>query len=111
MAKRGGGDLWQVLGVIGVVALMAYAVSGRGKNNSPLLPDAIEDPIDRVVAKLNQMFGEQWVTAGLNYLQSQMALAMPGAAAFVNAVHWVEQNYVGQPGPVKKQAALQMLNA
>ena len=110
MAKRGGGDLWQVLGVIGVVALMAYAVSGRGKNNSSLLPDAIEDPIDRVVAKLNQMFGERWVTAGLNYLQSQMALAMPGAATFVNAVHWVEQNYAGQPGPVKKQAALQMLN-
>ena len=97
--------------MIGVVALMAYAVSGRGKNNSSLLPDAIEDQIDRVVAKLNQMFGERWVTAGLNYLQSRMALAMPGAAAFVNAVHWVEQNYAGQPGPVKKQAALQMLNA
>lgn len=111
MAKSGDGDLWKVLAVLGGVALMAYAVSGRGKNNSALLPDAVEDPIDRVVAKLNEIFGERWVTAGLNYLQSRMALAMPGAAAFVDVVHWVERNHAGQPGHVKKQAALQLLNA
>jgi hypothetical protein len=89
---------------------MAYIVSGKGKNNSSLLPDAIEDRIDRVVAQLNHLFGEQWVNAGLDYLQSRMALAMPGAAAFVNAVHWVEQHHRGQSGPMKKQAALRRLN-
>jgi hypothetical protein len=111
MAKRGSGDAWTVLAFIGGVALLTYLASGKGKNNSPFIPDALEDQIDGVVEALNSMFGQHWVNVALNYVQSQMALAMPGAAALVNAVHWVERNYRGQPGAIKKQAALQALSA
>ena len=111
MAKRGGGDAGKVLLLLGSAALVAYLIGGRGKNNSPLLPDAIDDPIDRVVGALHNMFGQRWVNVALNYLQTQMELAMPGTAAFVKAVHWAEQNYGRHPGAFKKQAALRVLRA
>lgn len=109
MAKKGGGDVGQVLLVLGGVALLAYLIGGKGKNNSPLLPDFIDDPIDRVVAALNNMFGQHWVNLALTYVQAQMELAMPGAAALVNAVHWAERNYAGQPGAIKRRAARRKL--
>lgn len=113
MAKRGGGDAGTALLLISSVALLAYLVGGRGKANSPLLPDHIEDRIDRVVAALNQMFGKYWVTVALNVLQRQIELAMPGAAAVVNAVYRAERYYVGQAGAAKKkkQAAKRALGA
>jgi hypothetical protein len=111
MARRGGGEAGKVLLAVGGVILLAWLVGGRGKDNSPLLPAAIEDPMDRVLAALNNMFGHEWVDRGLNYLQTQLELAMPGAAAFVKAAYWAEQNYRGQAGAVKKQAALRALRA
>jgi hypothetical protein len=91
------------------VVLLAYLLGGREKNNSLLIPDTIEDRIDRVVAALNQKFGKHWVNLALNFLQQQMELTMPGAAALVNAVYRAEQYYGGQAGAFKKQAALRSL--
>ncbi|HEX8321820.1 hypothetical protein [Longimicrobium sp.] len=116
MAKKGGGgDVLEALGyvalTVGAVWGLSYLVSGRATNNSPLVPDALENRIDEVVETLNNVFGHRWVTASLDYLQSRMALAMPGAAAFVNAVHWAEQHYGGYAGATKKQAALGALRS
>jgi len=113
MAKRGGDDGW-VLGallVAGVGALVyAYAKSGRGENNSPVIVDAIEDPIDRVVAALNQLVGRNWVNYGLDYLQARIERTMPGVAGLVNVVLWAEQAHRQFPGSgaAKKQAALRL---
>ena len=113
MAKRGGDDGW-VLGALllaGVGTLVyAYTKSGRGENNSPLILDAIEDPIDRVVAALNQIVGRNWVNYGLDYLQARIERTMPGVAGLVNAVLWAEQAYRQTPGAgsAKKQAALRL---
>ena len=107
MAKRGGDNALVALGVtalLGFVA-MAYLKTGRGQINSPLVPDRIEDPIDRVVATLNNIFGRKWVTAGLNALQAQLHVTLPGMASLVDAVYWAEQNYGHLAGAAKKQLA------
>jgi hypothetical protein len=108
MAKRGGDNGLLILGaslLVGWVAL-SWLKTGRGENNSPLIPDAIEDPIDRVVATLNNIFGQRWVTAGLNALQAQLQVAMPGVAGLVDAVYQAEQNYGYLTGAGKKQVAV-----
>jgi hypothetical protein len=115
MAKTGGDNAWKIL-VTGVLFLGAfwyldYMNSGEGENNSPYVPDAIENRLDRVVAALNQQFGKYWVNTALFFLQRQIELAFPGAAALVSAAHWAERNHAGQPGFIKKQAALRMLGA
>jgi hypothetical protein len=116
MAKKGvDGNVVQALGYaavfVGAFWALSYFTSGRGKNNSPFVPDAIENRLDDVVEALNKMFGHHWVNLALNHLQSQLALAVPGAAAVVNAVHWAERTYWGQSGAIKKQAALSALGA
>lgn len=110
MARRGGGDdLVKAVGV-GIVILgafwgLSYLQRGRGQDNSPLVPDFIEDPIDRVVAGLNNAFGHQWVTRALNVLQAHIERTMPEVAGLVSVVHRAEQAYRQHAGSVKKQAA------
>lgn len=111
MAKRGGGDAGKLLLLLGGAALLVYLLGGRGKDDSLLLPDSIEDRIDRVVAALNQRFGKRWVDVALDVLQHQVQLAMPGAAALVSAVYRAERYYAGRAGAVKKQAAKRALGA
>lgn len=107
MAKRGGGDgwIWGVVLFAGAAALYAYTKTGRGTENSPLLPDAVEGPIDRVVESLNRAFGDRWVTLGLNAVQSYIERTMPAAVWLVNAVYRAEQGYGPKAGAAKKQAA------
>lgn len=108
MAKRSDGDVWKVLGVLLAVVGLIYLQTGRGKDNAPLIPDALEDPMDRVVSALNQRFGHPWVTMGLDVLQAYIQGTMPGAVSLVNAVYRAEQLYghsVGMSG-TKKQAAM-----
>lgn len=108
MAKRGSSDGWVVLGLSVLVGwvVLSYAKSGMGKNNSPLIPDFVEDPIDNVVGTLNNIFGQNWVTAGIHSLQAQFRLAMPAVAAVVDVVYWVEQHYGHLTGGAKKQLAI-----
>jgi hypothetical protein len=107
MAKQVGfgKDLLAVAMAIGGTVLLVYALSGRNEQNSPLIPDAIEDPIDRVVAALNQKFGAQWVGYGLDALQNYIQKAMPQVAHLVGLVLAAEQVYRQFPnsGPTKKQ--------
>ena len=107
MAKRGGDNALVALGVTALLGFMAvaYLKTGRGQSNSPLVPDRLEDPIDKVVATLNNIFGRRWVTAGLNALQTQLHVALPGMSSLVDAVYWVEQNYGHLAGAAKKQHA------
>jgi hypothetical protein len=109
MARRGGGDeALKVVGAVAVGALLLWLISGRGKNNSLFIPDAIEDRIDRLVEVFNGAFGQRWVDAGLNALQAHIERTMPQLAALVNAVYWVEKQYRFYPnaGATKKAAIL-----
>lgn len=116
MARKSGGEGWAVLGVLGVFLGLAYLISGRGQNNSPLVPDALEDQIDLAVDSLNQRFGHQWVTLGLDELQGHLEKTYPQIAWLVYALLAVEQQSVSWPlmtklmlSQTKKQAALRML--
>lgn len=111
MAKRGGGDAGTVLFAIGGVVLLAWLLSGRGKQNSPLVPDAIENQLDRLVDALNGKFGHRWVAYGLDFLQAYLQRALPGPAGLLNTVLWVEQTYAHLPGSAKKQLAIDALRA
>jgi hypothetical protein len=108
MAKRGGdGGVTVALGLLLAVSVYAYVKSGRGKANSWLIPDAVEDPIDRVIEALNQKFGHKWVNFGLNAVQIYIERTIPGAAALVNGVFRAEQvyNHYLRAGGAKKQYA------
>jgi hypothetical protein len=111
MAKRGGIDGGKILAMMGGVALLAWLLSGRGKQNSPFIPDAIENQLDRVVETLNQRFGHRWVTYGMDALQTYLQRAFPVPAALLNAILWVEQNYVHLNGSAKRQIAVNALRA
>lgn len=109
MAKRGGGDGGKVLVTIGVVVLLAWLLSGRGKRNASLVPDSIENELDRMVEALNRKFGHRWVTLGLDTLQTYLQRTFPGPAGLLNTVLWVEQNYAQLAGSAKKQLAVNTL--
>jgi hypothetical protein len=110
MAKSGGNDGWKVaLLFAGAFVGLAILTGGRGEQNSPLVPDILEDQIDRAVAGLNRIFGRQWVNNRLDYLQAQLELAMPGVAALVSVLHWAEQQFGPRAGAAKKQAAIRLL--
>ncbi|HEU0054394.1 MAG TPA: hypothetical protein VFQ39_14500 [Longimicrobium sp.] len=107
MAKQGVDPL-KVVGAVLVGALLLYLVGGRGKNNSLLIPDSIEDRIDWLISVLNDAFGHQWVNLGLDALQTHIEQAMPQLASLVNAVYWVEKQsrtYL-LTGTAKKAAVL-----
>jgi hypothetical protein len=111
MAKRGGGDLERVLFAVGGVVLLAWLLNGRGKQNSSLVPDAIENQLDRLVDALNKKFGHRWVTAGLDLLQDYLQRALPGLAGLLNTVLWIEKTNPQLPGSAKKQLAIKALRA
>lgn len=110
MAKNGGGG-WVVVVLLAALGI-AYLSTGRGEQNSPLIPDSIEGKIDLVVKALNDHFGHQWVNYGLDALQSYLQRAFPQVAAFVYVVYEVEQlsknNFNAMGGPAKQQLAAQM---
>jgi hypothetical protein len=115
MARKSSGEGWALVGVVGAFIGLAWLLSGRGQNNSPLVPDALEDQIDLAVESLNQQFGHQWVTLGLDKLQGHLEKTYPQIAWLVHALLAVEQqsiNWQLMPklamGQTKKQAALRM---
>lgn len=106
MAGKGDSDLWKVAGAIALGGLFIYLATSRGKNNSPFLPDAIEDRINRLVAVLNEAFGQRWVNAGLDALQRYIEQTMPQLTGLLKLVFWVERNYGFVSGAAKKAAVL-----
>ena len=109
MAKKGDGGGGWILLLLAAAGLI-YLTSGRGEDDSPQIPNELEDQIDFVVAALNERFGHQWVTFGLDVLQAHLERAFPQVAALVHAVYSAEQAYRHMPkaGYAKKQAAVRM---
>lgn len=115
MARKSSGEGWALLGLVGAFIGLAWLVSGRGQNNSPIVPDALEDQIDLAVDSLNQRFGHQWVTLGLDQLQAHLEKTYPQIAWLVYALLSVEQQAINWPlttklamSQTKKQAAIRM---
>jgi hypothetical protein len=115
MARKSSGEGWALLGLVGVFFGLAWLASGRGQNNSPLVPDALEDQIDLAVDSLNQQFGHQWVTLGLDKLQGHLEKTYPQIAWLVYTLLAVEQQSINWQlmtklamSQAKKQAAVRM---
>lgn len=106
MANKGGGEGWVLLGLIGAFVGLAWLTGGRGQNNSPLIPDSLEDQIDLAVDSLNKHFDHQWVNFGLNALQTYLERTQPQVAWLVRVLYAVEQQSKGWP-PMTKQAKSQ----
>jgi hypothetical protein len=93
MAKKNNDDWWKILLFVGGGALLLYyAQAGRGEdNNAALIPDSLEDRIDRVVAKLNNQFGQRWVTLSFDLLSSYLKSVLPtDVVRLVGVIHQVE---------------------
>lgn len=87
-----------VIGIVGAVAMaglaaaLYYLKSGVGEADAALIPNAIEDRIDRVIAALNQRFGKQWVDRRLGELQTVIAASLPTPlVGLVDVVYQVER--------------------
>jgi hypothetical protein len=113
MARKSSGEGWILFGIAFVS--LAWLISGRGQNNSPLVPDALEDQIDFAVDSLNKQFGPQWVTLGLDRLQAHLESTYPQIAWLVygllaveqQSIHWLPMTRLAL-SQTKKQAALRM---
>jgi hypothetical protein len=80
-----------VLTLVGV-GVYIYVSTGRGRKDSPLVPNVIEERIDRLVEWLNTRFGKQWMDQRLDTVQTALSAAMPfPATALVGVVHQVER--------------------
>lgn len=93
MAKKKNDDWLKVLLFIGGGALLLYyAQAGRGEeNNAALIPDSLEDNIDRVVARLNGRFGQAWVDRSLDVLSSYLKTVLPSnVVVLVSIISQVE---------------------
>jgi hypothetical protein len=112
MAKRNNDDWWKVLLFMGGGALVLYYTqTGRGEeNNAALIPDSLEDRIDRVVARFNSRFGQVWVDRSFDMLSSYLKTVLPSdVVALVSVVYQVELKAARQIGMTryqKQQAAV-----
>lgn len=94
--RNGSGGGFAALLVGGVVVvgglLLHYLTSGVGEDDASLIPNAIEDRLDRVVDALNRRFGKQWVQYGIDTLRSGLASLLPQPMVqLVSVVQQVEQ--------------------
>lgn len=90
----GGGLVALLVGGVVVAGglLLHYLTSGVGEDDASLIPNAIEDRLDRVVDALNRRFGKQWVQYGIDTLRSGLASMLPQPMVqLVSVVHQVEQ--------------------
>lgn len=84
--------------------LLYYLKDGAGsERNAALLPDEIEDNLDRVVDELNRLFGRRWVDRGIAALEKSLSAILPTpVVALVSVVHETEkwaarQRTMGRP--------------
>lgn len=94
--RNGSGGGLAALLVGGVVVagglLLHYLTSGVGEDDASLIPNAIEDRLDRVVDALNLRFGKQWVQYGIDTLRSGLASMLPQPMVqLVSVVQQVEK--------------------
>lgn len=93
--SSGGGIAGWLLGGAAVAAggvLLYYLTSGVGDDDASLIPNSIEERLDRVIFALNRRFGKQWVQYGIDALRSGLASVLPQPLVqLVAVVHQVEE--------------------
>jgi hypothetical protein len=71
--------------------LLYYLRAGSGNKDASLIPNAVEDRIDKVVEALNHKFGKRWVNRGVTTLQAGLSTVLPAPlVGLVEVVHRVE---------------------
>lgn len=114
MAKNSGGGGWGLLGLVAGILALAWLKTGRDGQDSPFVPNAIEDRLDLLVATLNKEFDHQWVTYGLDFLQARLERMLPPQVTILlNVAFEAEQLSRHRPmtGPQKRQYAAQRARA
>ena len=98
-ARRGGnegGISWGQVAAIGAAGIatgvLLYVKTGAGsEKNAALIPDAIEDPIDKIVDALNREVGRNWGNFALSVLEKTLENALPPEiVALVKVIHKAE---------------------
>jgi len=101
MAKKSNGNStgWKVAAgvLLGGLALYYIKAGAGSEHNAALIPDAIEDQLDRVVDALNRKFGRTWVKSRLATLEQGLSSMLPTPlVALVSVVQQTEQWAEGQ---------------
>lgn len=110
--SKGGSDGLKLLAGLGFVYLLYKATGLRGQN-SPFIPDAIEDQIDRAIGLLDRSFGKEWVDHGLNAVEqlvrANFDAVAPGLAQVIYSAEEVGRQ-LQLSGWEKKQRAVRQLS-
>lgn len=108
-----GGDTLKFLAALAGGLFLLYKVTGLRNQNSPFIPDAIEDQIDSAVAALDRAFGKRWVDQGLNRVEQMVRASLnataPGLAEAIFAAEQVGRQ-TGMSGLQKRQHAIRRLS-
>jgi ABC-type xylose transport system substrate-binding protein len=95
MGKRMNDDEKFLVGaLVGLGALLLYYLTAGTdrENNAALIPDGLEDRIDRVVDTLNAQVGKNWVNWGTGQLKAYLRNTLPPSIiTLVDIVYAVEQ--------------------
>lgn len=98
----------------GVIGLY-YLTAGAGQeNNAALIPDSIENRIDRLIATLNKQVGKDWGNRSVEALKGVLRRVLPPhLVALVDVVYAVEQEYRGiqLASNAKRQRAITIANS
>jgi hypothetical protein len=113
---EGSGNNWAqvaavAVGAVGVGALVHYLKNGAGSDkNAVLIPDVIEDPLDKLVDALNRRYGKQWGDQVVSVLESGLEQMLPPAVlSLVKIAHRVElMCKEGQIKPSEKKRQAQI---
>jgi hypothetical protein len=111
MGKRNdSGWGWLFVGVAALVVI--YTQTGREENNATLIPDRLENQIDREVKVLNDRFGKRWVDSLLDVLafSAQRALPQPLRTVLDVIISVEQMSRDRYMSPIEKQqTAVQMV--
>jgi len=113
MARKKGNEIWWIVGAVAAGIGLYFLQTGVGaQNNSALIPDRLEERIDRLIARLNEMFGRGWVDFGLNALRyfarTELPPPMVELIDVVTEVEMLSRRTV-MSGPAKRQLAIEMM--
>lgn len=109
-----GGDGWTqaavvaagAVGALGIGAFVHYLKNGAGSDkNAVLIPDIIEDPLDKLIDALNRQFGKTWGDQAVSVLEKGLESVLPPAVvSLVKIAHKIElMCKEGQIEPSKKK--------
>jgi hypothetical protein len=111
--RKSDGDklIGAVLIALGAACLYYLKAGATEKDNAALIPDAVEDRVDALVAALNARVGKDCVKYGAEALKLSLRGALPvPIVALVNVVYAVEQESkrVSLSSTAKRQRASAM---